>query len=431
MARVARRLSRREFIALTSALGIGGLLTACGDDAGDGTAATVTPTSTPLTSGPVPDPTGVIITRWREDPYALGSYSYLAKGAFPEDRDHLAAPVDDRVFFAGEATDDRYPATVHGAILSGRRAATEVTAAGVDTVAVIGAGAAGLAAAQVLADEGHAVTVVEARDRIGGRVHTDRSLGVPLDLGASWIHGVTDNPLTEIADDASIERARSDYDNEVVRDVDGRELEPSEIPASWVEVSLIEHEFAADVDDLSALALEEGAEIVGGDVVVPGGYDQLLEGLAGDYAVELSAPVTAIDFEGADTVVTVDAERRPFGAVVVTIPLGVLKAGAITFDPPLPETKAAAIEALGMGLLDKVYLRFDEVFWAADVDADLLGYVGPERGYFAEWLNLTKYTGEPILAGFNAAGAADEIERLDDGEIVDLAMATLRDMYGA
>ena len=114
----------------------------------------------------------------------------------------------------------------------------------------------------------------------------------------------------------------------------------------------------------------------------------------------------------------------------MTVPLGVLKAAAISFDPPLPEAKTAAIEALGMGLLDKVYLRFDEVFWAEDVQADLLGYVGPEHGYFAEWLNLTKYTGEPVLVGFNAASAADEIEQLDDGEIVDLAMGTLRDMYG-
>lgn len=321
MVGVARHLSRRDFLALTTTLGVGGLLTACGTDASPSDPTTAAPSSTPLTPGPVPEPTGVLLTRWRQDPFAHGSYSYLAADADPDDRNLLAAPVDGRVFFAGEATHGRYPATVHGALLSGRRAGEEVTETDAGAVAVIGAGTAGLAAAQLLADDGYDVTVYEARDRIGGRVRTDRSLGVPLDLGASWIHGIDDNPLSAIADNGSTR----------------------------------------------------------------------------------------------------------FDAVIVTLPLGVLKAAAIDFDPPLPEAKAGAIERLGMGLLDKVILRFDEVFW--DADADLLGYDGPERGHFAEWLNLARYTGEPILIGFNASSAADEIEHLPDDQIVALALTALRDMY--
>ena len=64
-------------------------------------------------------------------------------------------------------------------------------------VVVIGAGISGLVAARILADTGFPVRVLEARERLGGRIWTDHSLGVPCDLGASWIHGAKKNPLTK------------------------------------------------------------------------------------------------------------------------------------------------------------------------------------------------------------------------------------------
>ncbi|CAN5389997.1 hypothetical protein BH23ACT6_BH23ACT6_05690 [soil metagenome] len=54
-----------------------------------------------------------------------------------------------------------------------------------------------------------------------------------------------------------------------------------------------------------------------------------------------------------------------------------------------------------MGLLDKVYVQFDEIFWETDVD--FLGYVEPKRGYFAEWLNIAKHDGEPMPASTHRA----------------------------
>ncbi|MFZ1542359.1 MAG: FAD-dependent oxidoreductase, partial [Candidatus Microthrix parvicella] len=73
------------------------------------------------TRQPVPEPTAMVRTNWSKDPWARGSYSYLPVGATPELRRALGTPIDDRLFFAGEATDLGDPGTVHGARASGMR----------------------------------------------------------------------------------------------------------------------------------------------------------------------------------------------------------------------------------------------------------------------------------------------------------------------
>lgn len=180
---------------------------------------------------------------------------------------------------------------------------------------------------------------------------TDNSLGLPLDLGASWIHGVDGNPLSELADSIGAQRSVTNYESHRVRDAQGSVVAPSDFTSDFVEVSTIEHEYAADVADLSPEASEEGDEFGGDDVLFPNGYDEVLE-------------------------------------VLVTVPLGVLKSGSIDFQPPLDRDRQGAIDRLGMGLLDKVYLQFDEIFWETDVD--VLGYIGPERGRFSEALNALR-----------------------------------------
>ena len=420
VSRLLQQLSRRELLAWAGLLGAGGFATACGigndnDDA-------------PSTSiGAASEPIDWIVTRWRADPFSQGSYSFLARGADPEDREVIAEPSGGVLFFAGEATDLDFPATVHGALLSGRRAAEEILDEEAESVIVIGAGAAGLAAAHDLAAAGVDVRVLEARNRIGGRVWTDTSMGLPLDLGASWIHGVNDNPLSELADQIGAARASTDYDNLKVRDVDGEIVKPEEIPDEFEEVVSIETEFAADIGDLSPDALEEGLELDGGDVIFPNGYVSVLEALIDGFDVDLETVVDRV--ETGDEGVTIGAGEASFDAdaALVTVPLGVLKAGSIAFSPPLRQERLDAIERLGMGLLNKVYLRFDETFW--DRDADVLGYIGPKRGYFTVWINIARYTGEPILLGFNAANVAEELEALTDEQIVAEAMAALRNMY--
>jgi monoamine oxidase len=429
----------------------------------------------------VPDPDAFVFTRWASDAFARGSYSFIGVGGSNDSRRDLAEALGDddvdRVFFAGEATSAAYAATVHGAYLSGLRAAREVDDEADDgaTIAVVGAGVAGLAAARHLRNAGYEVMVLEARDRIGGRVWTDDSTGHPLDLGASWIHGVDGNPLTGLARRAGVRTAVTHFDNQTTYGPDGTALSPAherrlerdyryfmrEIEGpredleddvslgaaidsvayrdgDWTPAELrdldysvntmLEHEYAGDVDELSLFWWDAGSEFDGHDVLFPDtGYEWLPTMLAEGSDVRLGHVVQRVEW-GA-TGVSLVTDRGPFAVAhaVVTLPLGVLKAGDVEFVPAMPAYKQRAMSTLGMGVLDKLWLRFPRVFW--DADAELLGYISPIKGRWSEWYSLAKHTGEPILLGFNAATHARELEARSDGEVVAEAMSVLRTIY--
>lgn len=91
-------------------------------------------------------------------------------------------------------------------------------------VIVIGAGFAGLSAARLLKTKGYDVTVLEASDRLGGRAKTKHELGTPIDLGASWLHGGSGNPLKPVAQDKQIQTQVTDYRNFVAFDVNQQKL---------------------------------------------------------------------------------------------------------------------------------------------------------------------------------------------------------------
>ncbi|MGI9556811.1 MAG: FAD-dependent oxidoreductase, partial [Solirubrobacterales bacterium] len=207
-------LNRRGLLqaAAGTALASSGLLAACGGSSG------------------LPAVTGSLITRWRADPFALGSYSYLAAGARPGERQALAAPASERLFFAGEATSSGFPATTQGALLSGRRAAEEVLKGGGGSVIVIGSGLAGLGAAGDLVPAGSDVRVIEARGRIGGRTWTEDALAAPADMGASWIHGIRRNPIASIAGDLGLELGPTNYENGVVYTATGGSVALDGVP---------------------------------------------------------------------------------------------------------------------------------------------------------------------------------------------------------
>lgn len=455
-------LRRRDFlVGLAAAAGAA----ACGSSGSSGPAAPTTMGSPAGSTGGATFPHGDLvdwrITRWRADPWARGSYSYLAPGASSSTRRTLARPVGDRLFFAGEATDGDHPATVHGALASGRRAAAEVVAtAPAGPVVVVGAGVAGLGAARDLVAAGRPVVVVEARERIGGRVWSVDLGDAVVDLGGSWLHGLRDNPITGIAESLGIDLVRTDYDDALLFDVDGAPLSWSALDDQYEAVdellrssvstssmaeaadelrgrfsgaglryleyvlsSEVEHWYAASVDDMSFATTRDGGPSRGGDAIPRTSYRPIVDWLAEGLDVRLGEPVEEVrSSDDGVTVATAAGEHRG-EAVVVTLPLGVLKAGVVEFYPVLPPAKAAAIEDLGMGVMDKVVLRFDEAFWPATTD--LFSYASDPPGRYVEWYNAVPWTDRPILVGFNAGRPADEVERWSDEETLDLALGTL------
>ncbi len=340
-------------------------------------------------------------------------------------------------------------------------------------VLVIGAGMSGIAAADFLDDKGLSVLILEARDRIGGRVWTmywDEA-EKQIDLGASWIHGTTNNPITKIAEDHGIELLETDMDSRVILGANGEWIDDyteNEIDSLYKQfqeymwnfaetvnkdtsvkvaeenfINLrnlseeqknqlrfiinadLEHDEAADVFDLS-LTTDIGKPFGGLEVIFPDGYLQILDTLDDGLDIRLEHVVSKVEYD--DQGVTVTTNQGTFDAkyVISTLPIGVLKAESVEFSPPLPAAKQQAIDRIGMGLVNKLYLIFEDDFWD---DVTLLNYVSSDGGSMWEFLNLN-VLGEPILLGFTVGEHARQLEKLSDEEIVADAMSILRNMYG-
>ncbi len=340
-------------------------------------------------------------------------------------------------------------------------------------VVIIGAGVSGLACARELKSRGIESVVLEARDRLGGRVWTDRSLGAPVDFGAAWIHGISGNPISTLADEAGLRTAPTDYEDLHAWDHRGDKVDDADLEAlmsdldevmaaaegaarrSGSDLSVAEavkrglkgerldrHEkralawylatrevaTGADMGTLSTWWLDDGESFSGGDVLFPGGYDEVVKHLARGARVELGHQVSRIEHGPAGVTVHSNFGETRGDACVVTLPLGVLKAGSVAFEPALPEHKLEAIQSLGMGALDKVALKFERVFWP--MDRTFLGYASKKPGQFPVFLGYHRYASAPILVATLGASYARKLEKRSDDQILEEAMKVLRKMFG-
>lgn len=335
------------------------------------------------------------------------------------------------------------------------------------SVLVIGAGMAGLAAARSLADAGRPVRIIEARNRIGGRIDTNREWGTALEMGASWIHGTTNNPLLELADKVHAQIVPTDYNHPVKLAIDPP-LQPITFDAkAWRDLvsdareeavggslgaavaaqadrdelsdreraelayyvtTEIEDEYAADADQLSVSTFDQGSYTGGPQSVVTSGYDAFPHSLADGLQIIFNAVVNSVAQQGDS--ITVRAGDRIFHgpAAIITVPLGVLKSGAITFDPPLPEAHAHAVTALGFGVLSKSYFRFRQRNW--DQENAFYQYLGAAENRWAQWFTLPAAAG-PIVLAFNPGRTGRYVESAPPADLLAGAAPIAQQLFGA
>ncbi|KAF5744054.1 Polyamine oxidase 2 isoform 2 [Tripterygium wilfordii] len=351
------------------------------------------------------------------------------------------------------------------------------------SVIVIGGGMAGIAAAHALHEASFQVMLLESRNRIGGRVHTDYSFGFPVDLGASWLHGVCkENPLAPLIGRLGLPLYRTSGDNSVLYDhdlesyalfdMDGNQV-PQELVTKIGEVFesilketdnvRLEHSedlsihrafsivferrpelrldglahnvlqwylcrmegwFAADADTISVKSWDQEELLPGGHGLMVRGYLPVINTLAKGLDIRLGHRVTKIirRYNGVKVIVE-DGQAFMADAAIIALPLGVLKSKIIKFEPKLPEWKEEAIDELGVGIENKIILHFEKVFWP---NVEFLGVVAETSYGCSYFLNLHKATGHSVLVYMPAGQLAKDIEKMSDEAAANFAVMQLK-----
>ena len=349
-----------------------------------------------------------------------------------------------------------------------------------ERIIVVGAGVAGLVAAGALRAKGFEVIVVDARDRTGGRIWTVDMQKVPVELGAEWIEGSENNPVYNFCRLRGLKTAAANEDSLRVFDADGTEFPAEEVsrrydeatalldrtrqlnrlrmqqrlpditlaqamqslageassadrPARFRNWVLSMEAEAAEAENLSRLSLRnywgEGEKEPARDrrQRITGGFDQVVRLLAQDLDIRLSRRVKVIRIGPDDAQVETGKESFRADRVLVTLPLGVRKAGTVEFVPTLPEAKLQAIADLGFGAAHKTVLQFAQP--PAPIGADFLGYTAVESGRLVEWTHI-KQQGTTTLSVWSHGDAARALEREGKIGAVADALEVLRRMFG-
>ncbi len=348
----------------------------------------------------------------------------------------------------------------------------------VTRVIVVGAGFSGIAAANALQTCGVEVVVLEGRSQIGGRTRTLPALGASVEAGGAWIHAPIGNPLTELANFLSIEQrqfALSDIFSEmrlagvhgeildmlerdrVMQLADEIETELMQLAfeykatqtvaellelrllsitdpslRSWVRFVLytgFQADLASPVEDISIANYALDAGFSGGDNCIVGGYGKILTRLAEGLEIHCDALVSEVrqTTEGV-TVCCTDGRVVRGSHVVISVPLGVLKAGGIRFSPDLPVEKKRAIERLGFGAFEKLILQFEQAFWKIG-SASPSGVFIQDHPVFPYWIDITASAGRPTLVAHIAGPPALALADFSHDAALAMALAALATVF--
>ena len=335
-------------------------------------------------------------------------------------------------------------------------------------VLVIGAGVAGLTAARELTRRGLTVAVVEARDRIGGRVHTIRDFcgGPPVEGGAEFVHTADAETWPEIRA-ARLAVRKCALTRRSMFNLGGRTRWLPWLllhPGTWGAFSILRHlarsrapdmsardfierrgyrgrarllaemTFTAHLpgmtDDIGVLGLLEDRILhlhTGSFHRITEGYDGLVDHIARGLGIHRRFPVASVCW-APDGVTVSAADGRAFSAraAIATLPLGVLASGTVEFVPPLPQGKRRAFSELVMGPVLKVLLQFSEPFWPAWL-ANLGCGTGPVTLY---WPALDGVRRTPaVLTAYCTGPRAAALSRLPEDEAVAVVLADLARLF--
>jgi monoamine oxidase len=325
-----------------------------------------------------------------------------------------------------------------------------------ERIAIVGAGAAGAEAARVLTALGLEVIVIEARERIGGRIDTRREDdGTTFELGA-WqlasdaaghilaeagsvaLEGVVEvtaagkasrGSIAELnavqsdvsarldqwasadsTEDSGLARALTDSGASAAAGTVG-DIPPEAMRALYIEAVRL----ASGAEPADVSAWFPPPEIGAASVIPTGGLDSIVAAGLDGATVALSTAVVAVAYNDDGVSLRLGTgESRRVDRVILTLPLGVLKADAVEFEPPLPLSVRSSIDAVDVGHIEIVRVAFDEAFWTTKAAIwNLLGSDAP----ISTWINLQPLTGQTVLLGIAAGDAAASFSDVDDAAL--------------
>jgi len=334
-------------------------------------------------------------------------------------------------------------------------------------VIVIGAGISGLVAASTLVQQAANVIILEAKNYIGGRIKTDRSLGASFEHGAGWIHGPSkENPIRNLADHSNSSLFITDDDSTELFNLSGDDIDEDvwdEIEEIWEEImyeeistytegsildaineydpdiwrdpnlrwvfsAYTEFDYGGPVQEISAGLINEMKGFSTADVIFKNGYDKIINLLANNLRIQTNSIVKSVNYSTPKNItVSTPSKNYECDYLICAVPLGVLKSNFIEFNPILPKYLLDSIEKVGFGTVTKLALKFKDQFW--DSDVQYYYTVAKETGRWPVWLNYRPFSREKILMGLCMGDYARKADSMSKQELTEDGLEVLKNVW--